>query len=102
MKISNEKPGYSADPAAPLSGPQSAQAGALRPSVAGGEDQITVSADARLLQIATEQASHDTGVRADVVERMRALMADGKLGADTSALADAIIDNWLAGPQAMP
>jgi hypothetical protein len=33
---------------------------------------------------------------------MRALMAEGAVGADATALADAIIDNWLAAPQAMP
>ena len=102
MKISNDKPGGPADPTAPLTGAPSAQVGTLRPPAAVGADQVTVSPEARLLQIATDRASEAPAVRSELVERMRALMAEGKIGADATALADAIIDNWLAAPQAMP
>jgi flagellar biosynthesis anti-sigma factor FlgM len=104
MKISNDKPGGtadSADPTAPVTGARTAHPGTLRPAPAGGVDEVTVSPEARLLQLATDQAASSPAIRSDVVERLRAMMADGKIGTDSAALADAIIDNWLAAPQAV-
>jgi flagellar biosynthesis anti-sigma factor FlgM len=98
MKISNDNTGNPADPTGPVAGAKTAQGGAVRPAAPGAVDEVTVSPEARLLQIATDRAAQSPAIRSDVVERMRALMAEGKVGTDAAALADAIIDNWLAAP----
>ena len=57
-------------------------------------DSLTLSPELRMLK-ATGQGD-TVAVRADVVERMRQMLADGEIGNDASALADALIDSWLA------
>jgi flagellar biosynthesis anti-sigma factor FlgM len=58
-------------------------------------DQLTLSPEAQLLKAAADAASGQPEVRADLIERMRALLADGKLGDDAARLADALIDDVL-------
>jgi flagellar biosynthesis anti-sigma factor FlgM len=59
-------------------------------------DQVTLSADARLLlKAATDATAGEPAIRMDVIERMRALLNEGKLGNDAARLADAIIDDVL-------
>ena len=51
--------------------------------------------EAQLLKAAAEAAAGDPAVRADLVEKMRALLADGKIGTDADSLADSLIDDVL-------
>lgn len=66
-----------------------------RPGAAGGGDALTLSPDAQFLQAATDAASSQPEIRQDVVERMKKLLDEGKVGQDAGALADAIIDDVL-------
>ena len=68
---------------------------ATRPAQTAGGDQLTLSAAARLLQTARESMQSGVPVRQDVVDRLRALLADGQLSVDAAKLADSIIDNWI-------
>jgi flagellar biosynthesis anti-sigma factor FlgM len=61
-------------------------------------DALTLSSDAQFLQAATELASGAPAVRQDVVDRMKKLLEEGKVGNDAGALADAIIDDMLPKP----
>ena len=63
-------------------------------TAAAGGDGMRLSPDAQLLQTALVAAKQAPDIRPDVVERMRALLADGKIGHDLGKLADAMIDNW--------
>jgi flagellar biosynthesis anti-sigma factor FlgM len=94
MKIENDKPNPltgQTDPLAPAAGSAPSQAKASTP--AGGTDQLTLSAEAQLLKAATEAAAGDPAVRTELVEKMRALVAEGKVGTDADSLADALIDD---------
>ncbi len=68
-----------------------AQDGAGRTS----RDEVTVSPEVRLVREAVATVSRDLGVRPEAVERGRALLASGKLGADPLALADSLIERSL-------
>jgi flagellar biosynthesis anti-sigma factor FlgM len=104
MKIDNDKPNA-------LSGPTDSlnPTGAVGPSAAAAHktstptsraDQLTLSPEAQLLKAAADAVSGDLSVRSDVVARMRALVADGKIGADATRLAEALIDDVLKNQQA--
>jgi len=96
MKIENDKPN-------PLTG----QTDALGPTAPAGAaptsnktvapantaDQLTLSAEAQLLKAAADAAAGDPAVRAELVEKMRALLAEGKIGTDADSLADSLIDD---------
>ena len=69
-----------------------------RPTLPSTGDQLTVSDAARMLQAATDSAQSGPAVRHDVIERLRALMAEGRLDSDAVKLADAIIDTWIDQP----
>jgi flagellar biosynthesis anti-sigma factor FlgM len=69
--------------------------GAKAPATTSQKDQLTLSPEARQLQAAAAEAP---AVRADVVERMKALLNEGKVGNDPAALADSIIEDWLNQP----
>src|ERR1041385_936478 len=58
----------------------------------GATDQLSLSPEAQLAPAAPEQAP---AIRADVVDRMKALLDQGKVGSDPGKLADALIDHWL-------
>ena len=98
MKIENNKPDAPAgqtDALTPTAPAGSSPAAGPSVQVQGGTDQLTLSAEAQLLKAATEAAAGDPAVRADLVEKMRALLADGGIGTDADALADSLIDDVL-------
>jgi hypothetical protein len=55
-------------------------------------DAVRRPSDARVIPAATRHAQQSPIVRHDVVERMRAALANGEVGNDADALADAILD----------
>jgi flagellar biosynthesis anti-sigma factor FlgM len=65
------------------------------PAGTGVTDQVTLSADAQLLADALKAADSAPHIRVDVVERMRAKLAAGDVGADPVRLADRMIDELL-------
>jgi flagellar basal-body rod protein FlgF len=54
-----------------------------------------MSADAALANDAVKAANESPDIRAELVERMRALLASGELGSDAGALADSLIDSMI-------
>jgi len=58
-------------------------------------DEVRLSSDARLMQTVMQNAQQALNVRQDVVERMRAALANGKVGNDPHALADALLDRLI-------
>ncbi len=61
------------------------------PSASG--DQLTISPEARLLQVAKD--AQPPAIRQDVVERARKALDAGQIGNDAGSLADAIINDWI-------
>ncbi len=97
MKIDNDKPNPlsgQTDSLNPTSGVGPSGAAAKPSAPVNRGDQLTLSPEAQLLKAAADAAG-DPAVRADVVARMRALVADGKIGDDASRLAEALIDDVL-------
>jgi flagellar biosynthesis anti-sigma factor FlgM len=96
MKIENDKPNPltgQTDPLAPAATTGSTPASnTVAPATT---DQLTLSAEAQLLKAAADAASGDPAVRTDLVEKMRALLAEGKIGTDADQLADSLIDDVL-------
>jgi flagellar biosynthesis anti-sigma factor FlgM len=94
MKIDSNRP--SLDHAA-LQRLERAAAEAPKQATAGkaAGDTVQVSADAALAHDAVKAASESPDIRADLVERMRALLASGELGSDAGALADSLIDSMI-------
>lgn len=78
------------------------QAARLEPTGGGPVDRVEVSDGAkhvqRMVAEAVKAAGTPTEVRADVVDRARALLGSGELGRDSIALASAIIDDLLYRP----
>ena len=62
---------------------------------AGSGDRVELSGDAALLTAALKAANQATGIRTELVDRMREKLDAGKVGADSVTLADAIIDDLL-------
>ena len=96
MKIENDKPNPltgAADSLNPTNaiGPSAAAAKGTTPASRG--DQLTLSPEAQLLQAAADAASGDPAVRSDLVARMRELLGQGRVGADATRLAEALIDD---------
>jgi len=58
-------------------------------------DGIDGSGDAQLMAAALAAASDPPAIRQDVVDRAREKLAQGSLGADADALADALLDDAL-------
>ena len=58
-------------------------------------DRVELSGDASRLSAVVKAANDAPPVRTELVERMRAKMNSGQLGADAHKLADAIIDDFL-------
>lgn len=58
---------------------------------AAGGDSVNVSADASLAAHAVSAVGTAPAIRTDLVEAMRAKLADGTLGNDAGALADAML-----------
>jgi len=62
--------------------------------LAGG-DTVQVSSGAKLAAAAIDAAQSAPDVRPDKVARGKALLASGQLGADSTQLADSLIDKML-------
>ena len=62
---------------------------------AEGRDEVRLSDDAQLMQAALQAVKDTPDVRQDVVDRMRAALANGEIGNDSVALADTLIDRLL-------
>lgn len=98
MKIDNNNPNPLAGAADALTqtpGPAPAGSEKAGPAASTSADQLTLSPTVQLLKTATDAAAVAPDVRQDVVERMRALLERGEVGADAGRLADAIIDDVL-------
>jgi len=77
---------------------EAAQASAAKTARAGqstGGDQVHLSSSGQLASSAATAAASAPDIRQDKVDRARALLEDGKLGADANKLADALIDRAL-------
>jgi flagellar biosynthesis anti-sigma factor FlgM len=98
MKIENDKPNPltgQTDPLSPAAPAGSTPASNAVPAPATTTDQLTLSPEAQLLKAAADAAAGDPAVRTELVEKMRALLADGKIGTDADQLADSLIDDVL-------
>jgi len=98
MKIENDKPNPltgQTDPLGPAAATGSTPASSTTPTPAATADQLTLSAEAQLLKAAADATTGDLAVRTELVEKMRALLADGKIGTDADQLADSLIDDVL-------
>lgn len=98
MKIENDKPNPltgqtdALAPTAPLASSPAAGKTSAAPSKG---DQLTLSPEAQLLQAAAGAAADDPAVRRELVEKMRSLLTDGKIGVDADQLAESLIDDVL-------
>jgi flagellar biosynthesis anti-sigma factor FlgM len=59
-------------------------------------DEVRLSSDDPLMQTAMQSEQQALTVREDVVERARAALANGQVGNDPHALADAMLDGLIA------
>ena len=97
MKIENDKPNPLAgqtDALTPTPSAGSAPAGKTAPAQSRA-DQLTLSPEAQLLKAAADAAAGDPAVRTALVEKMRALLAEGQIGTDADALAESLLDDVL-------
>src|SRR5262245_21708670 len=95
MKIGTENSDGRTSGLDPLNGVSRHSTPAARSLQAGSGDQLKLSEAARLLQAAGESVQSGMPVRLEIVERLRALVADGQLAGDAAKLADSIIDSWI-------
>jgi flagellar biosynthesis anti-sigma factor FlgM len=97
MKIENDKPNPLAGQTDPLAStaPAASASAAGKTAAQTKADQLTLSPEAQLLKAAADAAASDPAVRAELVEKMRALLADGKIGTDADQLAESLIDDVL-------
>jgi negative regulator of flagellin synthesis FlgM len=58
-------------------------------------DAVQLSDDAQLMQAATKAADQAPAIRQDVVEKMRAALANGEIGNDAQQLADSMLNHWI-------
>lgn len=98
MKIENDKPNPLTGQTESLTPPAPAASSSATGKTAGAQskvDQLTLSPEAQLLKAAAQAAAGDPAVRAELVEKMRALLAEGKIGTDADQLAESLIDDVL-------
>lgn len=91
MKIEGKRPGFD-QPLDRVESNKTPGAGPDRARGISSVDHLRVSAEARLAREAVQLAQAASGVRPEAVERAKALLASGELGADVDAVAEAIID----------
>lgn len=96
MKIEGKRPSFD-QPLDRVDATKTSQAGLGRQRGATTADQIRVSAEARLAREAVQLAQDGTDVRPEAVDRAKALLESGQLGADAEAIADKLIDSALEG-----
>lgn len=97
MKIENDKPNAltgQTDALTPTAPAGSSPAGKTAPAQSQA-DQLTLSPEAQLLKAAADAAAGDPAVRTELVEKMRALLAEGNIGTDADSLAESLIDDVL-------
>jgi flagellar biosynthesis anti-sigma factor FlgM len=70
--------------------------GANSSKPAPSADEVRLSSGAQLMQSVMQSAQQAMEVRPEVVQRMRAALANGTVGNDPHALADAILDRLAA------
>ena len=96
MKIDSNRPNFDATPAGKVEGARITDAKSTGTrGASSGADQVSVSPAAQFASSAIDAAHKSPDVRPDVVERAKALLADGKIGNDPHRLADAMIDKML-------
>ena len=96
MKIDSNRANFDATPAGKIEAAKAADSkSAAASAVRTGADQVRVSADAKFASSAIDAARNTPDVRRDVVERAKALLADGTIGNDPYRLADALIDKTI-------
>jgi flagellar biosynthesis anti-sigma factor FlgM len=98
MKIENDKPNAltgQTDALAPATPAGSSPAAGKTAPAPSQTDQLTLSPEAQLLKAAADAAAGDPAVRAELVEKMRALLAEGNIGTDADSLAESLIDDVL-------
>jgi len=61
-------------------------------AVTGSTDEVHFSSGAQLMQTVMQSAQQALEIRQDLVQRMRAALANGTVGNDPHALADALLD----------
>ena len=101
MKIEGNRSTGDAEAASAADAARKAERSTARPAeqgASGGQDTVQVSADARLLAAALKATTDAAPIRTEVVEAMKQKLAAGEIGADSSALADRIIDDLLDKP----
>jgi flagellar biosynthesis anti-sigma factor FlgM len=72
-----------------------ASAGRMPARSAVSADEVRLSDDAQLMQVAMRVAQQNPGIRQDMVERMRALLEKGDIGNDPDRIADALLDRLI-------
>ncbi len=93
MKINSDNPSGLTGATDPLGRtPNQAATAAKTAPAPAPKEQLTLSSDALKLQAAANQPP---AVRSDLVDKMRTLLNEGKVGNDAEALADSIIDDLL-------
>lgn len=99
MKIESNRAGLETNRTDSTDAAASTAAGrAGRSSTAtAGADQVQVSSGVQLADAAVKAAINAPDIREAEVERARALLESGKLGADVHRLADVLIDRALDG-----
>ena len=98
MKIENDKANAltgQTDALTPTAPAASSPAAGKTAAVQSQTDQLTLSPEAQLLKAAADAAADGPAVRTELVEKMRALLAEGKIGTDADSLADSLIDDVL-------
>jgi len=77
----------------PAAGNQTSATSAL--SATAG-DAVQFSDEAQFLQAAVKAAGQAPAIRQDVVDKMRAALANGEIGNDPYQIADSMIAHWIA------
>jgi flagellar biosynthesis anti-sigma factor FlgM len=78
--------------------PDAAAAPAQAPRTTAADDHVHLSSDLQIVRNATTAVQASPEIRQDVVQRMRARLEAGQVGADPEHLADAMIDAWMETP----
>jgi len=95
MKIDNSRPNIETVSTGQVEATKTAETKAAEVAKQRETDHVSVSDAARFASSAIDAARKAPDVRPDVVERAKALLADGKVGNDPHRLADAMIDSIL-------
>jgi len=98
MKIDTNRTGLDSLGTARTDAAEAAPSSAAgRPGPAAPADQVQFSSGAQLAGAAAKAAANAPDIRTEEVERAKALLESGRLGADPYSLADALIDLAIDG-----